>query len=100
MSNAIKFSAGNEIPGQVSMRARMVERRPGRVTVELAVTDNGIGMGPTTLETLFKPFTQADVSTTRRFGGTGLGLSISSMLVGLMGGELSVRSAPGEGSCF
>jgi PAS domain S-box-containing protein len=98
--NAIKFSAGRQQQGQVSMRAILVERDAQAVTVELSVADNGIGMLPATLARLFTPFSQADASTTRRFGGTGLGLAISKMLVNLMGGEISVRSAPDQGSTF
>ena len=98
-SNAIKFSSGRAHAGQVSVRAVLVERG-APVTVDLIVTDNGIGIDEATLARLFTPFSQADGSTTRRFGGTGLGLAICSTLVRLMGGELSVRSAPGQGSTF
>ena len=72
----------------------------GAVLVRIAVSDSGIGMDEATLARLFQPFTQADSSTTRRFGGTGLGLSISRRLAQLMGGDVTVRSAPGEGSSF
>ncbi|HEX7441362.1 MAG TPA: PAS domain-containing protein, partial [Caldimonas sp.] len=98
--NAIKFSSGRDHPGQVSVRAVLVERQAQTVTIELSVADNGIGMDAATLARLFTPFSQADVSTTRRFGGTGLGLAISDMLVRLMGGTISVRSALGQGSTF
>lgn len=73
---------------------------PDRVTVALQVTDNGIGMDDETQARLFTPFTQADTTTTRRFGGTGLGLAISRHLVDLMGGEVTVQSALDKGSTF
>ena len=62
--------------------------------MELSVSDNGIGMNQATMESLFKPFTQGDASTTRRFGGTGLGLAISADLVKLMGGVITVPKRP------
>ena len=112
-SNAIKFSSGQQRPGRVSVRAILAKHglagrgpnqaslEPGRkVTVEFQVADNGIGMDEETQAKLFSAFTQADASTTRRFGGTGLGLIISRQLVQLMGGEIAVQSAPGEGSTF
>ncbi|MBA3597736.1 MAG: PAS domain-containing protein [Methylibium sp.] len=98
--NAVKFTAGREQPGRVAVRALRVERQSRTVTVDLVVSDNGIGIDEATLARLFTPFSQADASTTRRFGGTGLGLAISSMLVRLMGGDISVRSMPGQGSVF
>ena len=69
-------------------------------TLALAVTDNGIGMDAGTVDRLFSPFTQADASTTRRFGGTGLGLSISKRLVTMMGGEITVSSEVEQGATF
>ncbi|NRF65709.1 PAS domain-containing protein [Aquincola sp. S2] len=98
--NAIKFSSGRAVPGRVSVRAVLAQRLAQSATVELSVADNGIGMSPATVAQLFTPFTQADASTTRRFGGTGLGLAISDMLVRVMGGDMSVRSEPGLGSVF
>jgi PAS domain S-box-containing protein len=100
IGNAIKFSSGREQPGQVSARALLIAEAPGVATVDLVVTDNGIGIDEATLARLFTPYTQADASTTRRFGGTGLGLTISDLLVRLMNGSMSVRSAPGQGSTF
>ena len=99
-SNAIKFSSGGQRPGKVSLRARLAGRDSARVTVEFQVADNGIGMDEQTQARLFTSFSQADVSTTRRFGGTGLGLAISSQLVKLMGGEIAVHSVPDQSSRF
>ena len=104
VSNAIKFSSGQPQPGKVSIRASLVQGEVGEVdwkrTVEFQVIDNGVGMDEETQARLFVAFTQADASTTRRFGGTGLGLVISRHLVQLMGGEIAVQSAPGKGSTF
>lgn len=100
IGNAIKFSGGQQRPGRVSVRALLTEPGPERVTVEFRVTDNGIGMDDATMARLFTSFTQADASTTRRFGGTGLGLAISRQLVAIMGGEITVQSALGKGSTF
>jgi signal transduction histidine kinase/DNA-binding response OmpR family regulator len=93
--NAIKFTDH----GEVLLRASAVDRaNPGRVRFE--VEDTGIGIPPSALDSIFDTFTQADNSTTRRFGGTGLGLAIVRQLSLLMGGEVSVSSTPGQGSCF
>jgi PAS domain S-box-containing protein len=100
INNAIKFSAGTGNAGHVAVRAMLVAREPGRVNVEFQVVDNGIGMTQETISRLFAAFTQADVSTTRRFGGTGLGLAITHSLAELMGGTITVHSAPGKGSSF
>jgi PAS domain S-box-containing protein len=100
VGNAIKFSAGRPQRGLVSMRAMRVEQEAETVTVDVIIADNGIGMDQATLARLFTPFSQADASTTRRFGGTGLGLAISDTLVRLMNGRITVRSTPGEGSVF
>ena len=104
VNNAIKFS-GKQQSGRVSVRALLVESMPdGRdvkqILLEFRVTDNGIGMDEKTLSGLFTPFTQADISTTRRFGGTGLGLSIVRHLAELMGGEITVQRELGKGSMF
>ncbi len=98
-NNAIKFS-GKLPSGRVSVRALLVESTAEQATLEFRVTDNGIGMNKETLSGLFTPFTQADISTTRRFGGTGLGLSIVHHLVELMGGEITVQSELGKGTVF
>ena len=100
VSNAIKFSSGLARPGRVSVRASLAGSLADRAQVLLEVDDNGIGMDAPTREGLFTPFTQGDVSTTRRFGGTGLGLAITRQLVDLMEGELAVRTQPGVGSTF
>jgi CheY-like chemotaxis protein/HPt (histidine-containing phosphotransfer) domain-containing protein len=97
--NAIKFSGGRpQKRGRVSLRVEVPEQAQGRVV--LRVTDNGIGMAPETVAGLFSSFTQAEASTTRRFGGTGLGLAICKRLVTLMKGEIQVESALGAGSMF
>jgi signal transduction histidine kinase/CheY-like chemotaxis protein/HPt (histidine-containing phosphotransfer) domain-containing protein len=99
-NNAIKFSSDLPHPGRVSVRAVLAESETHRVVVEFRVTDNGIGMDEATQAKVFSSFTQADTSTTRRYGGTGLGLAISEQLVALMGGSISVDSAAGRGSAF
>ncbi|MBO9649128.1 MAG: PAS domain S-box protein [Variovorax sp.] len=96
LSNAVKFTA----KGSVRLNVRAVARDEHHVRLRLAVTDTGIGIEPALLDRLFTPFTQADSSTTRRFGGTGLGLSIVRQLAELMGGEIGVNSTPGAGSEF
>jgi len=99
IGNAIKFSGGRkDRPGRVQIRAEVAQAAPLRVV--FSVSDNGIGMAPETLRNLFTRFTQAEVSTTRRFGGTGLGLTICKRLVDLMQGEITVESTPGQGSTF
>jgi PAS domain S-box-containing protein len=100
VSNAIKFSAGRTVAGQASVRARLLSREPNWVQIEVVVADNGIGMDPETLRSLFRPFSQADQSTTRRFGGTGLGLTIARELAHRMDGEIHVQSEPEGGSVF
>jgi len=100
VNNAIKFSSGQSRAGRVSVRALLIEKNAEQVTVEFRVADNGVGMDGETQARLFTAFTQADVSTTRRFGGTGLGLAIASNLVQLMGGEITVQSAPDQGATF
>lgn len=100
INNAIKFSCGLQRQGRVSLRVLLVEHSSDQVTVEFKVIDNGIGIDEVTQAQLFTAFTQADTTTTRRFGGTGLGLIISRDLVGLMEGEITVQSAPDRGATF
>jgi signal transduction histidine kinase/ActR/RegA family two-component response regulator len=100
INNAIKFSAGQDQPGRVSVRVLQTERTPQHTLLSFRVTDNGIGMEQATRAKLFNAFTQAETSTTRNFGGTGLGLAISGQLAKLMGGDIGVLSTPGEGSVF
>jgi signal transduction histidine kinase/DNA-binding response OmpR family regulator len=92
--NAIKFTEH----GEVSVLVERVARAP--LMLRFCVRDTGIGMNEEQLSRLFSPFTQGDLSTTRRFGGTGLGLTISKGLVELLGGTVHVQSTPGEGSEF
>jgi len=96
VNNAIKFTAQGEI--HVSVRA--IGEAAGRVQLQFCVRDTGIGMSAEQTQRLFRPFTQADGSTTRKFGGTGLGLSISKRLVEMMEGRIWVESEPGTGSRF
>ncbi|MDX2194260.1 MAG: ATP-binding protein [Gemmatimonadales bacterium] len=91
VGNAIKFTA----EGSVVVAARAADG-----VFEVTVTDSGIGMTPEAMAGLFKPFVQADSSTTRRYGGTGLGLAISRELAQAMGGDIRVSSVPGAGSTF
>ncbi|MBF0628531.1 MAG: response regulator [Magnetococcales bacterium] len=95
-SNAIKFT----VKGRVDLEVSLVKQVDEAILLQFLVRDTGIGISADILKTLFKPFTQADVSTTRQFGGTGLGLVICAKLVQLMGGEIQVESEPGKGSCF
>ncbi|HEV7574884.1 MAG TPA: ATP-binding protein [Caldimonas sp.] len=98
VGNAVKFSGGRDgIAGRVSVRA--VPGDDGR-TWTLTVVDNGIGIPAETVGRLFTSFTQAETSTTRRFGGTGLGLAISHRLVALMGGSIEAASRPSLGATF
>lgn len=93
LSNAVKFTTSGEIALDLSVD-------DGRNTLSVDVRDTGIGMSPEQQGRLFRPFSQADPSISRRFGGTGLGLALSYRLAQAMGGTLSVRSALGEGSVF
>ncbi|MFY3386292.1 CHASE domain-containing protein [Paracidovorax sp. MALMAid1276] len=96
LSNALKFTT----EGAITLGARTVQQDSQMCRVRFSVADSGIGMSAAQMAQLFNPFTQADVSVTRKYGGTGLGLSICKRLVELMGGVIEVHSTPGEGSEF
>ena len=95
-SNAVKFTD----TGEVVVRAHLEGETPDGPVVRFEITDTGVGLENTDRKRLFEPFSQADSSTTRRFGGTGLGLAICQQLVTAMGGELGVESELGHGSTF
>lgn len=96
LNNAIKFTS----EGAVSVIIRLIAKVKDDYVLEMSIKDTGIGMTPSQLDELFKPFTQADSTITRRFGGTGLGLSIVKSLVEMMGGNIKVYSEMGAGSTF
>ena len=95
-TNAVKFTEA----GEIVFRCERRREREGRIELELSVRDTGIGMTQEQAGRLFQAFSQADTSTTRRYGGTGLGLSICKQLVEMMDGEIRVDSEPGAGSTF
>ena len=90
ISNALKFTSHGEVKVEAHFEGQL----------RIGISDSGIGIAPESLEDLFKPFRQADLSTTRRYGGTGLGLSICKHIVELMGGNINVESQVGKGSTF
>ncbi|MFW1676206.1 response regulator [Pontibacter sp. JAM-7] len=96
VNNAVKFTDSGEIVVKVGVKSRQDEK----VTLLIAVSDTGIGMTPEQVANLFQSFSQADASTTRKYGGTGLGLTISKQLTQMMGGDIWVESVAGEGSTF
>lgn len=96
VGNAVKFTDR----GQVVVTANIARTTAGTAAVEVSVADSGIGMSAASMEKVFEPFTQADESTSRRFGGTGLGLAICRELATLMGGAITVESQLGVGSTF
>jgi signal transduction histidine kinase/ligand-binding sensor domain-containing protein/CheY-like chemotaxis protein/HPt (histidine-containing phosphotransfer) domain-containing protein len=96
IGNAVKFTER----GEVAVAAEVENAGAERALVRISVRDSGIGMDAATLQKIFQPFTQADESTSRRFGGSGLGLAICRELAELMGGRIAVESTPGAGSTF
>jgi len=96
VSNAVKFTER----GEISVSVDVIEQDTAGVQLRFGVRDTGVGISPEQEERLFQPFSQADASTSRRYGGTGLGLAICSNLVRQMGGDLGVDSTPGRGSHF
>ncbi|HEX8523566.1 MAG TPA: ATP-binding protein [Tepidisphaeraceae bacterium] len=96
IGNAVKFTD----EGLITVRARCTKSEEGAGRLQVRICDTGIGMTCDQLGNIFRPFTQADETTTRRFGGSGLGLSISKRLAAMLGGDIVVQSEPGKGSCF
>ncbi len=96
LSNAIKFTD----QGNVTLNVDVIEKTHSTVTFKISVSDTGIGIPSDKIDCLFKPFSQVDSSTTRKYGGTGLGLAICAKLVNLMGGEIGVESEYGKGTTF
>lgn len=96
VGNAVKFTQ----QGQVAVDVEIVQKSATGLTLAIAVSDTGVGIPADRLQAIFQAFAQADNSITRQFGGTGLGLTISRQLVELMGGQITVSSEPGQGSCF
>jgi PAS domain S-box-containing protein len=95
-NNAVKFTDA----GEIVVSTELIKKDEDQVTVKFSVQDTGIGMTEEQAAKLFQPFSQADSSTTRKYGGTGLGLTISKRLAEMMGGEIWVESEPGRGSTF
>jgi len=96
IGNAIKFTA----QGKIELRVGTIEEDDAHVKLHFEVIDTGIGIPLEAQELVFRSFTQADSSTTRKYGGTGLGTTISKQIVNLMGGDIGLHSKPGVGSCF
>jgi len=97
LGNAVKFTAEN---GHIMLDTRFIEKLNDEYTIQVSVSDNGIGISPEQQSKLFQSFQQAELETTRKFGGTGLGLAISKNIVEMMGGQIRVESELGNGSKF
>lgn len=100
LSNAMKFTEKGDISVKVWVNPSPKSLMPGQISVLFQVRDSGIGMTPAQQKTIFDAFSQADASTSRRYGGTGLGLAICQRLVAMMGGKIKVASQQGRGSAF
>lgn len=100
LGNAAKFTDKGEISVKVKVSEKLETDEDTEVTLMFEVTDTGIGITPEIRTKLFQPFSQGDISTSRKYGGTGLGLAISKRLIEMMGGNIDVDSAPGRGSRF
>ena len=100
VNNAVKFTERGEVVVRVGLDCAAAEEGGDPVLLRFEVRDTGIGMTPEQCGRLFQPFSQADSSTTRKYGGTGLGLAICKQLVELMQGAIGAKSTPGQGSCF
>ncbi len=100
LGNAVKFTEKGSITAHVTTAVQNIDVPDGKIGLRFEIIDTGIGMSQEVCDKLFGSFTQADSSTSRKYGGTGLGLSISKKLVELMGGQIGVISAPGKGSTF
>jgi two-component system sensor histidine kinase/response regulator len=96
VGNSIKFTDH----GEIALKVQALSCGDSSLTLQFTVSDSGIGIAPEKLKVIFDPFTQADTSTTRKFGGTGLGLTISTRLVEMMGGKIWVESEVGQGTSF
>lgn len=96
LSNAVKFTE----KGEIVVTFRQMSRQDGMIDLMIQVHDTGIGMEPEFINRIFRPFEQEGIETSKKYGGTGLGMAITDQLVRLMGGEIVVKSKPGEGSDF